>query len=82
VISSNTSSLPEVVGEAGLLVDPHDHQALATAMQALLSDAARRAVLSRAGLERARRFSWERTIAAVTAVYRAALSQPPEACRA
>lgn len=82
VISSNTSSLPEVVGDAGLLVDPHDHQALAAAMQALLGDAARRAALSRAGLERARRFSWERTIAEVTAVYRTALSQAPEACRA
>ena len=60
VIASNTTSLPEIVGDAGLLVDPLDEPALARAMIALLTDSARRARLAAAGLRRAASFTWER----------------------
>jgi alpha-1,3-rhamnosyl/mannosyltransferase len=57
VVASNNSSLPEVVGNAGLLVDPDDGGAIANALERLLSDADLRQQLSRRGEERARLFS-------------------------
>jgi glycosyltransferase involved in cell wall biosynthesis len=60
VIAANVSSLPEVVGDAGLLVNPLDSDALAAAMQRLLTDAALRAELRQRGLARAKLFSWPR----------------------
>jgi glycosyltransferase involved in cell wall biosynthesis len=61
VLASNVASLPEVVGEAGLLVDPCDVDAIARGMVRLWQDEALRNELSRRGLERARGFSWEKT---------------------
>lgn len=61
VIASRTSSLPEVAGEAALLVDPHDVEEFAGAMEAVLSDPWVREDLRLKGLEQAKRFSWERT---------------------
>jgi len=69
VITSNVSSLPEVVGDAALMIDPYEPEAIADAMQRVLSDAALRADLSRRGLARAREFSWERSIARVREIY-------------
>lgn len=60
VICSNVSSLPEVVGDAGLLVDPGDVDALADAMRRLWLDPMLRADLARRGLDQAARFSWQR----------------------
>ena len=60
VITSNTSSLPEVAGDAALLVDPHDVDAIAEAMYRLVTDEALRADLVRRGLENVKRFSWEK----------------------
>jgi glycosyltransferase involved in cell wall biosynthesis len=60
VITSNTSSLPEVAGDAALLVDPHDVDAIAAAMYRLVTDDALRAELARRGLENIKRFSWEK----------------------
>ena len=60
VITSNTSSLPEVAGDAALLVDPLDVDAIADAMYRLVTDASLRAELARRGLENVRRFSWEK----------------------
>ena len=60
VITSNTSSLPEVAGDAALLVDPHDVDAIAAAMERLLADDALRAELIRRGHENVKRFSWEK----------------------
>ncbi len=59
VITSNTSSLPEVAGDAALLVDPHDVDAIADAMYRLMTDEALRAELARRGRENVKRFSWE-----------------------
>jgi glycosyltransferase involved in cell wall biosynthesis len=60
VITSNTSSLPEVAGDAALLVDPHDVDAIAEAMHRLVTDEALRIELSRRGLANVQRFSWEK----------------------
>jgi len=73
VITSSTSSLPEVVGDAGLLVDPQDGAALCQAMLALYEDADRRAELSSRAVARAGRFSWERCAHETVAAYRQAI---------
>jgi glycosyltransferase involved in cell wall biosynthesis len=69
VIASNRTSLPEVVGEAGLLVDP-EPAALAAAIARLVVDSDLRSTLHRRGLERAAGFSWERTATETLQVYR------------
>ncbi|OAN37084.1 glycosyl transferase family 1 [Chloroflexus islandicus] len=74
VITSNTSSLPEVVGDAGLMVAPTDPIALAEAIRRVLVDADLRAELRQRGLARARRFSWADTAAKTLAAYREAVA--------
>ena len=61
VVTSNTTSLPEVVGEAALTVDPTNTGEITAAMARLLDDASLRQHLHRAGLARAAEFSWTRT---------------------
>jgi len=61
VITSRTSSLPEVAGDAALYIDPYRVEELAGALRRLTHDDALRARLSAAGLEQAARFSWEET---------------------
>jgi glycosyltransferase involved in cell wall biosynthesis len=60
VITSKTSSLPEVAGDAALLVDPHDVDAIADALLRIATDAELRAELDRRGQENVKRFSWEK----------------------
>jgi len=60
VVCSNTSSLPEVVGDAALAFDPLDVDAIAAAMARALSDEEWRATLIAHGFERVERFTWER----------------------
>jgi glycosyltransferase involved in cell wall biosynthesis len=69
VITSNVSSLPEVVGEAALLIDPYDIDAIADAMRRVLSDQSLYADLRQRGLERVRHFSWERSVIRVREIY-------------
>jgi glycosyltransferase involved in cell wall biosynthesis len=69
VVASRASSLPEVVGEAGLLVDPHDAEALAEALWQALADPALREALRTQGLARAAGYSWQATAAQTAAVY-------------
>jgi glycosyltransferase involved in cell wall biosynthesis len=69
VITSNVTSLPEVVGDAGLTHAPEDARELTRTMARLLSDLNLRAHFKRAGLERARQFSWERAARATQVVY-------------
>ncbi len=69
VIASATSSLPEVVGDAAVLIDPTDVGDLTTALTRVLSDAALRQRLSTAGVARAARFSWDDTARRTLAVY-------------
>jgi len=65
VITSNVSSLPEVVGDAALLIDPHDPGTLADALTRIMTDDALAKSLRARGLARAGLFSWERTGRAV-----------------
>ncbi|QQS46916.1 MAG: glycosyltransferase family 4 protein [Acidobacteriota bacterium] len=69
VITSNVSSLPEVVGGAGLLHDPQDHRALTRHIATLLGDRSASEKLERAGIEQASRFSWERAARETQALY-------------
>jgi len=70
VIAGNRTSLPEVVGEAGLLVDPFDEAAIAAAIACLIDDSDLRAELRVKGLERARAFDWQETARRTLSVYR------------
>ena len=75
VITSNVSSLPEVVGDAAVLIDPLRPDDIADAMRRVLSDSALRADMSRRGLERAKQFSWERSVRRVREIYDEVLSR-------
>ena len=68
VVCSNVSSLPEVAGDAALLVDPLDVEGMAEAMNRLLQDEGLRAELVERGYRQVRRFSWERCARATLAV--------------
>jgi glycosyltransferase involved in cell wall biosynthesis len=70
VIALRRSAVPEVVGDAGLLLDTVDEAALAAARARVVGDQAYAATLRARGFERAAMFSWERTAAATEAVYR------------
>ena len=69
VITSNVSSMPEVAGDAGLLVDPLDVAELTEAMRQMLSDSELRQQLREKGLERAKQFTWEETARRTLQVY-------------
>jgi glycosyltransferase involved in cell wall biosynthesis len=69
VITSNVSSLPEVVGDAALMIDPTDSGAIADAMARVLGDEALRANLICRGRERVKAFSWQRSVARIREVY-------------
>jgi glycosyltransferase involved in cell wall biosynthesis len=73
VIASNTSSLPEVVGEAGITVCPSDEDALSQAMTGLHDDAGLRQRLASAARARAAKFSWKRCASETVAAYARAL---------
>jgi glycosyltransferase involved in cell wall biosynthesis len=78
VIASNSTSLPEITGDAALLVDPGDAEGLAEAMTLLLESATHREELASRALERARVFSWQVTVSQTLDAYRSvAASQSP-----
>jgi alpha-1,3-rhamnosyl/mannosyltransferase len=70
VVCSNTSSLPEVAGDAAVLIDPRNVQRWTTELARMMEDAALRADLGARGRARALTFSWDRTAAETVAVYR------------
>jgi len=69
VVTSNVSSLPEVAGDAAVLVDPYDVSSIVEGMRRVLSDSALANELRRKGLIRARDFSWERSVARTHEIY-------------
>lgn len=74
VITSNVSALPEVVGEAGLLIDSEDEAALTKAMRQALEDENLRIKLGKAGERRAKEFIWMRTAEQTLGVYKEIIS--------
>ncbi len=75
VITSNVTALPEIAGDAGVTVDPMDTEALAEAMQRVLSDLPLREALVQKGLARARQFTWARTAEKTIELYQSLLPQ-------
>ena len=75
VVASNRGALPEVLGDAGPLVDPDADGALASAIERLIDDDAFAAACVTNGLERSRQFSWERMARDVYAAYRCAIER-------
>jgi glycosyltransferase involved in cell wall biosynthesis len=73
VITSNTSSMPEVVGDAGVMLAPDDREGLAGAIVDLARNTERRDVLRKRALAQASRFSWEISTSAMLRAYRTAL---------
>jgi glycosyltransferase involved in cell wall biosynthesis len=73
VLASDLPAIREITGGAAVLFDPSDVAGLANRITALLTDAARRAELSRSGLHRAAQFSWRRTADETVRVYRRVL---------
>jgi glycosyltransferase involved in cell wall biosynthesis len=77
VVTSNVSSLPEVAGDAAVLVDPYDPNAIADGIYRVLTDEALRRDLRQKGLARARQFSWETSVRRVREIYRLASAPEP-----
>lgn len=73
VITSNTSSLPEVVGDAGIMVDPTDGDALCQNMLELYNDVCLRESMSQKSIERSRLFSWDKCAQETISAYKIAL---------
>jgi glycosyltransferase involved in cell wall biosynthesis len=69
VVTSNVSSLPEVAGDAAVLVDPYDPGAIADGMYRVLTDEKLRRDLRHKGVARAGQFSWEQSVRRVRAIY-------------
>lgn len=74
VVGSDASSIPEIVGDAGFLVDPADSRAMAGAILSLLLEPDTAAGLRERGVARARAFSWQQTAAGTLDVYRRVIS--------
>jgi glycosyltransferase involved in cell wall biosynthesis len=70
VISSATSSLPELVGNAGILVEPSDTNDLASALSRVMEDGSLRQRMSEDGIERAKLFTWQKTASETLDVYK------------
>jgi glycosyltransferase involved in cell wall biosynthesis len=70
VITTNVSSMPEIIGDTGVLVEPHNATALADAITRTISNSQLMAELAVKGLERAKQFTWERTACETLRVYR------------
>ncbi len=73
VVVSNRGALPEVVGDAGLFIDPDDAESLTAALERLIGDPDLRATCARRGLDRARQFTWAQTARDVRRAYEDAL---------
>lgn len=74
VLTSINSAMAEICGEAALLVDPHQEEAIAEGLACLLADVDRRVQLRRHGLAQAQQYSWERTARETAVVYEKVLN--------
>ena len=78
VVASNRGALPEVLGDAGLLVNPEDPEAMASAIDQMLNDGSLAIAAAAKGVLRARRFTWEQTARAVYETYGLAIASRNE----
>jgi glycosyltransferase involved in cell wall biosynthesis len=76
VIAANVTSFPEVVGDAGILVNPTDVEAIANAIQQLQTDSSCSERLIKKGIERAEQFTWKKTGERIAEIYEKLLGQP------
>jgi glycosyltransferase involved in cell wall biosynthesis len=76
VVTSNVSSLPEVVGDAAMLVDPYSSESIADGMRRVLTDEHLRAFLRERGMARAREYSWEQSVRRIREVYGEVMERP------
>ncbi len=76
VLTSNVSSLPEVIGSAGMTLPPDDAAVWADALEDIVTNKDWRSMASRRGLERAKQFTWQRTAELTLASYRRAVADP------
>lgn len=75
VVTSNTSSMPEVAGDAAILIDPYQEEQIGDAIQQVLTNPDLRLSLSEKGLKHAQRFSWHRTAQETVRVYQTVLER-------
>ena len=75
VVTSNRCSIPEVVGDAGIMHDPDDYTSFAKSIVEILTNDSLRKELIRKGLKRAKIFSWEKTVKEIYKVYRKVLEK-------
>ena len=75
VIISNTSSLPEVGGDAALYVDPYSIESIQSAIESLVGDPSLRREMSRKSLTQSRKFSWEKTAILTEKIYNMVLGR-------
>jgi glycosyltransferase involved in cell wall biosynthesis len=75
VITSNVSSLPEVVGDAAVLIDPYRSDAIADAIRRVLTEPVLHEELRQRGLQRVRDFSWDRSVRRVREIYEEVLAE-------
>lgn len=76
VISSNSGAMPEIVGSAGLLVDPYSEDEICDAMERVASGQVRREVLRERSLQRVREFTWSTAANSVSNLYHQVLAMP------
>jgi glycosyltransferase involved in cell wall biosynthesis len=77
VVTSNTSSLPEVVGKAAVMVNPENIFEIRNALYRVLVDQPYRERLKAAGIQQAQQFSWDNSVRRILDVYREVASQKP-----
>jgi glycosyltransferase involved in cell wall biosynthesis len=75
VITSNTSSLPEVIGDAGIMIDPKNSDDLCQAMLDVINSQSLRNQLSQKGINRAKQFSWSKCAEETIKVYKIATGE-------
>lgn len=74
VVTSNVSSLPEVAGDAALMVDPYSVEAIADAIEKVLTDSALREQMIEKGYAQAKRFTWEKSARELQSIYKSVLA--------
>jgi glycosyltransferase involved in cell wall biosynthesis len=75
VIGSSRTSIPEIIGDQGILVDPFDYKTMANWMIDLVQSQGLRTQIAQMGLSRSKRFSWEKSASETMEVYREALQE-------